>query len=149
MTICSIALLQSLDDGIVDACLRDDEPAALDAAAEARACWCTRRRSGRWRAGSGAPRPPKPWAGAGIPLNAVAPGVVTTPMTAPLLDDPTWREIVDDSVPMPLGGYAGPEEIAAALDWLTSPANTKVTGQVIFVDGGADTVLRQDDIWAT
>ena len=87
--------------------------------------------------------PTAPWAGAGIPLNAVAPGVVTTPMTAPLLDDPTWHEIVDDAVPMPLGGYAGPDEIAAVLDWLTGPDNTKVTGQVIFVDGGADAVLRQ------
>ena len=72
-----------------------------------------------------------------------------TPMTEPLLGDPTWREIVDESVPMPLGGYARPEEIAALLDYLTSPDNTKVTGQVIFVDGGADTVLREDDIWAT
>ena len=39
-----------------------------------------------------------------------------TPMTEPLLGDPTWREIVDESVPMPLGGYARPEEIAALLD---------------------------------
>ncbi len=81
---------------------------------KARACSCTRRRSGRWPAGSAAPRRPSAWAGAGIPLNAVAPGVVvTTPMTAPLLGDPTWREIVDEAVPMPLGGYARPEEIAA------------------------------------
>ena len=147
-TISSIALLQSIDDDIVDACLRDDEPAAL-AAAEGKGVFVypsTKRALARWVRRTA---PTEPWAGAGIPLNAVAPGVVMTPMTEPLLGDPTWREIVDESVPMPLGGYARPEEIAALLDYLTSPDNTKVTGQVIFVDGGADTVLREDDIWAT
>jgi hypothetical protein len=70
-------------------------------------------------------------------------------MTAPLLDDPTWHEIVDDAVPMPLGGHARADEIAPLLDWLTGPDNTKVTGQVLFIDGGADAVLREDDIWST
>ena len=37
---------------------------------------------------------------------------------------------------MPLGGHAQPQEIAAVLDWLTSRDNTKITGQVIFVNGG-------------
>jgi NAD(P)-dependent dehydrogenase (short-subunit alcohol dehydrogenase family) len=150
VTIASVALLQSLDDDIVDACLRNDEDAARAAAsAEGKGVFVypsTKRALARWVRRMA---PTAPWAGAGIPLNAVAPGVVTTPMTAPLLDDPTWREIVDDAVPMPLGGYAGPDEIAAVLDWLTGPDNTKVTGQVIFVDGGADAVLRQHDIWAT
>jgi len=147
-TISSIALLQSVDDDIVDACLCDDEDSAR-AAAEGKGVFVypsTKRALARWIRRTAST---KPWAGAGIPLNAVAPGVVTTPMTAPLLDDPTWRDIVDDSVPMPLGGYARPEEIAAVLDWLTSPDNTKVTGQVLFVDGGADVVLREDDIWST
>jgi NAD(P)-dependent dehydrogenase (short-subunit alcohol dehydrogenase family) len=147
-TISSVALLQSVDDDIVDACLRDDEDSAR-AAAEGKGIFVypsTKRALARWIRRTA---PTEPWAGAGIPLNAVAPGVVTTPMTAPLLDDPTWREIVDDSVPMPLGGYARPEEIAVVLDWLTSRDNTKVTGQVLFVDGGADTVLRDDEIWST
>jgi NAD(P)-dependent dehydrogenase (short-subunit alcohol dehydrogenase family) len=141
-------MLQSLDDDIVDACLSNDEAAAL-AAAEGKGVFVypsTKRALGRWVRRTAIT---EPWAAAGIPLNAVAPGVVTTPMTAPLLSDPTWREIVDDAVPMPLGGYAQPDEIAALLDWLTSPDNTKVTGQVIFMDGGADAVLREDDIWAT
>jgi NAD(P)-dependent dehydrogenase (short-subunit alcohol dehydrogenase family) len=148
VTICSVALLQSIDDDIVDACLRGDERAAV-AAADGKDVFVypsTKRALARWLRRTA---PTEAWAGAGIPLNAVAPGVVQTPMTAPLLDDPTWHEIVDDAVPMPLGGYARAEDIAAVLDWLTSPDNTKVTGQVIFVDGGADSVLRTDDIWST
>jgi NAD(P)-dependent dehydrogenase (short-subunit alcohol dehydrogenase family) len=147
-TICSVALLQSVDDDIVDACLRDDEAVAC-AAAEGQCVFVyssTKRALARWIRRTA---PTAPWAGAGIPLNAVAPGVVTTPMTAPLLDDPTWHEIVDDAVPMPLGGHARADEIAPLLDWLTGPDNTKVTGQVLFIDGGADAVLREDDIWST
>ncbi|MFF9497014.1 SDR family oxidoreductase [Streptomyces flaveolus] len=87
------------------------------------------------------------WAGAGIPLNAVAPGVVLTPMTRPLLDDPAMRRLVEQSVPMPLHGHARPERIAPLIAWLTSPDNTHVTGQVVFADGGAEAVLRGDRTW--
>ncbi|MFD8276150.1 SDR family oxidoreductase [Streptomyces flaveolus] len=87
------------------------------------------------------------WAGAGIPLNAVAPGVVVTPMTRPLLDDPAMRRLVEQSVPMPLHGHARPERIAPLIAWLTSPDNTHVTGQVVFADGGAEAVLRGDRTW--
>jgi NAD(P)-dependent dehydrogenase (short-subunit alcohol dehydrogenase family) len=150
VTICSIAQLQSVDDDIVDACLRGDERAAVAVAAadgeNAFVYPSTKRALARWIRRAA---PTEAWAGSGIPLNAVAPGVVRTPMTAPLLDDPTWHGIVDDAVPMPLGGYAQAEDIAAVLDWLTSPDNTKITGQVIFVDGGADSVLRTSDIWST
>ncbi|MGV9195315.1 SDR family oxidoreductase [Microbacterium sp. MC2] len=88
------------------------------------------------------------WAGAGIPLNAVAPGTVLTPMTAGLLSTPEGAKMVDAAVPMPLNGHQSPESIAALLIWLTSPENTHVTGQVIYNDGGADATLRGDDIWS-
>ncbi|MFJ7984292.1 SDR family oxidoreductase [Streptomyces sp. NPDC096351] len=87
------------------------------------------------------------WAGAGVPLNAVAPGVVLTPLTRPLLDDPDLRALVERSVPMPLHGHARPEQIAPLIDWLASPENTLVTGQVVFADGGADATLRGDGVW--
>ncbi|MFG2885127.1 SDR family oxidoreductase [Streptomyces sp. NPDC048297] len=86
------------------------------------------------------------WAGAGIPLNAVGPGVILTPMTLPLLDDPEMRALVEQAVPMPLHGHARPEQLAPLVAWLTSPENTHVTGQVVFADGGADAVLRGDRI---
>ncbi|MGW1928829.1 SDR family oxidoreductase [Streptomyces sp. NPDC001919] len=87
------------------------------------------------------------WAGAGVPLNAVAPGVVLTPLTRPLLDDPDLRALVERSVPMPLHGHARPDQIAPLIDWLASPENTLVTGQVVFADGGADATLRGDGVW--
>ena len=87
------------------------------------------------------------WAGAGIPLNGVGPGIVVTPMTAELLATDEGRELADTAVPMPLGGHAEPADVAALLGFLVSPANTRITGQVVFVDGGCDAVLRGDSTW--
>lgn len=82
------------------------------------------------------------WAGAGIPLNAVAPGVIITPLTEPILGTAEQRDEIMKMVPMPLNGPAQPEVIADALVWLTSAQNTHVTGQVLFVDGGAEATVR-------
>ncbi|MCC9196509.1 SDR family oxidoreductase [Arthrobacter sp. zg-Y820] len=87
------------------------------------------------------------WAGAGIPLNAVAPGTVLSAMTKDLLSTPEGRQMVDSSVPMPLNGHSEPVVIARLLAWLTSEENTHTTGQTIYTDGGADATLRGDDIW--
>ncbi|QIM16053.1 SDR family oxidoreductase [Leucobacter insecticola] len=88
------------------------------------------------------------WAGAGIPLNAVGPGTVLTPMTADLLTTPEGVAMVDAAVPMPLNSHQGPESIAHLLIWLTSVENTHCCGQTIYCDGGADVVLRGDDVWS-
>lgn len=85
------------------------------------------------------------WADAGIAVNVVAPGVVLTPMTAYLFADTALKAIMDRSVPMPLSGYAEPESIAAVLKFLVSAENTHMTGQVLFVDGGAEVSLRPAD----
>ncbi len=88
------------------------------------------------------------WAGAGIPLNAVAPGTVITPMTADLLKTPEGAAMVDAAVPMPLNDHQPPESVANLLIWLTSVENTHLAGQVVYDDGGADATLRGDDIWS-
>ena len=88
------------------------------------------------------------WAGAGIPLNAVGPGTVITPMTAQLLASPEGLALVDGAVPMPLNYHQPASSIAALLIWLTSVENTHMAGQVIYDDGGADATLRGDDIWS-
>lgn len=88
------------------------------------------------------------WAGAGIPLNAVGPGVVTTPMTKDLLADPQQAAFVDAVVPMPLNHHQSAESIAELLIWLTSVENTHCAGQTIYCDGGADVVLRGEDAWS-
>ena len=88
------------------------------------------------------------WAGSGIPLNAVAPGTVITPMTRELLTTPEGAAMVDASVPMPLNYHQPADSIAKLLVWLTSAENTHMAGQTIYCDGGADASLRGDDIWS-
>lgn len=142
----SISGTQPVDDAVVRACLERDEPAALRAAELA----LEQKRGGRlypsgksavaqWaRAAAVSPE----WAGEGIPLNVVAPGVVRTPMTAPLFADEAMVKVMNEAVPMPLNGYADAVVIAEALSWLVSPANSHMAGQVIYVDGGAEATLR-------
>ncbi|MEB4615595.1 SDR family oxidoreductase, partial [Leucobacter sp. M11] len=74
------------------------------------------------------------WAGAGIPLNAVAPGTVTSPMTQELLATEEGRRLVDASVPMPLNGHSDPVVIARLLAWLVSEENSHLAGQTIYID---------------
>lgn len=87
------------------------------------------------------------WAGAGIPLNAIAPGIVLTPMTEPLFADPVQRENMFKMVPMPLNGPTTADACAYVIDFLASPQNTHLCGQVLFVDGGYDAVTRKDLTW--
>jgi NAD(P)-dependent dehydrogenase (short-subunit alcohol dehydrogenase family) len=87
------------------------------------------------------------WAKSGIPINAVGPGIVKTPMVAEMIATQEGRDGLAKAVPMPLNGYLEPENVADLLIWLTSEANSHVTGQTIYIDGGSDAVIRGDDIW--
>jgi NAD(P)-dependent dehydrogenase (short-subunit alcohol dehydrogenase family) len=144
----SMAVLMDIDDDIVAACLAGDEPAALAAAKRTedpqRIYASTKRALARWIRRNA---PTAEWAGAGIPLNAVGPGVIVTPMVEPYLETEEGRAALA-RVPMPLHGFGSPDDVAALLGWLTSVENTLVTGQLVFIDGGSDVVLRGDDVWA-
>jgi NAD(P)-dependent dehydrogenase (short-subunit alcohol dehydrogenase family) len=87
------------------------------------------------------------WAGAGIPLNAVGPGIVETPMVADMIATEESRKQMLQIVPMPLHGFMKPEAVANLLIWLTSEVNTHVTGQTIYIDGGSDAAIRGENIW--
>lgn len=147
----SMASLLPSDAELVDLCLAGDEPGALDRAvklveaqqgdliyASTKVALC------RWlrRAAPG-----KEWAGAGIPLNAIAPGVVETPMVAGMIGTEIQRAAISAMVPMPLNGFMKPEVPACLLTWLVSEKNSHLCGQVIFVDGGSDAVIRGDSTW--
>jgi 3-oxoacyl-[acyl-carrier protein] reductase len=67
-----------------------------------------------------------------ITANVVAPGFVDTDMTAVLTDE--QKDAIKQQVP--LQRYGTPEEIAAAVTWLTGEHGGYVTGAVIPVDGG-------------
>jgi NAD(P)-dependent dehydrogenase (short-subunit alcohol dehydrogenase family) len=74
------------------------------------------------------------WAPLGIRVNAVAPTWVRTPLTKGLLSDQATLQQVLDT--MPLRRIAEPEDIAAAVLFLASPAAGMITGHTLAVDGG-------------
>ncbi len=70
----------------------------------------------------------------GIRANAIAPGVVDTPLTAQIKRYPDWYGAYADKTM--LGRWARPEEIAGAVLYLASEASSYTTGSLMFVDGG-------------
>lgn len=78
------------------------------------------------------------YASHGIRVNAVAPGLVDTPMSARITGNET---ALHASIGMhPLGRIGKPEDVAQAICWLLGPGGEWVTGQVIGVDGGLSKV---------
>lgn len=78
------------------------------------------------------------WARDGIRVNAIAPGNIETPMTAPMSAVPS---IVEEQLShIPMGRFGAVEEIAPAVLFLSSRQAAYVTGAVLAVDGGYLTV---------
>ncbi len=148
--ISSMASLFPVDDELVARLDAGDEPGALARAAamteeEAANIYAsTKRAFARWIRRHAAT---SDWAGASIPLNAIAPGIIRTPMTADLTSTPEGVEQILQMVPMPLNGVAEPIATAYLLAWLCSVENSHLCGQVVFVDGGSDAVIRGDSTW--
>ena len=70
----------------------------------------------------------------GVRANTVAPGVVETPLTQPIRDQPAWYAAYADK-PI-LRRWAQPSELVGAVLLLASDAGSYITGTTIFVDGG-------------
>jgi len=70
----------------------------------------------------------------GVRVNAVAPGVVETPLTAPIKAKPEWYDAY--AARNIFGRWASPEEMVGPTIFLASDAASYVTGAVLFVDGG-------------
>ena len=147
----SLAVNFPNDKRLVDAMLRDDEPAALSRATEllespetqTQLYISSKHALARWIRRAA---PTDRWAGAGIPLNAIAPGVVRTPM-APDVDTEDGRARLLAQAPMPLNGVEDPVVPGRLLAWLAGEENTHLCGQIVFVDGGADAIARGDLAW--
>jgi NAD(P)-dependent dehydrogenase (short-subunit alcohol dehydrogenase family) len=74
----------------------------------------------------------------GVRVNAVAPGLVDTPLTARITGNEKARE--NSEAMHALGRIGNPEEVAESIRWLLSDAAGWVTGQTLGVDGGLGTV---------
>jgi NAD(P)-dependent dehydrogenase (short-subunit alcohol dehydrogenase family) len=74
------------------------------------------------------------WAKDGIRVNAVAPGLIRTRMTARIQAEPAYTR--KDFERMPMARWGTPEEVAPALLFLASPAAAYITGQTLPIDGG-------------
>jgi NAD(P)-dependent dehydrogenase (short-subunit alcohol dehydrogenase family) len=141
----SATAMQGIAPAIVDTCLAGDEAAAR-AAAEAAGPYVdypsTKLALARWvrRRAPGAD-----WIGAGIRLNAVAPGPTATAMTE-ALDMPVLD--LGDLYPVPIRRLATADEQAAVIAFLLSGAASYIVGALLPVDGGGDAATRADD-WPT
>lgn len=70
----------------------------------------------------------------GIRVNAVAPGLVDTPLAARITGNPTALEA--SKAMHPLGRIGRPADIASAIAWALAPEQSWFTGQTMGVDGG-------------
>jgi len=129
---------------VVKLCLGGDEAAAGDAAdvATSLATYPATKTALAWWVRRQAPT--AEWAGAGITLNAIAPGAVDTPLLQASRNDPTVGHLID-AFPIPIGRKGTADELAAFVQFLLGPDARFFCGSVLFCDGGTDAQLRADD----
>ena len=70
----------------------------------------------------------------GVRVNAIAPGVIETPLTAPIKANKAWYDAY--AAKSVFNRWGRPEELVGAAVFLASDAASFVTGSVLFVDGG-------------
>ena len=77
----------------------------------------------------------------GITVNAIAPGMILTPMNDKAMDDASYRRKQVKSIPLKRAGT--PDEVAVVAVFLVSPAAAYITGSTVTIDGGLSLELGQ------
>lgn len=145
VAVSSITSVHPFSQELLDSMLDGTEEEALEFAKTAPYSYATSKRAlSRWIRRNATK---SEWADAGIPLNAIAPGLVKTELLSRLFEDPETEKRIKAGSPMPLGGPYEPIVAAELLAFLSSELNGHMTGQTIFIDGGADVILRGDETW--
>lgn len=150
VAITSTASLTDYDPTLVEACLGGDEAAALRQAApvdpDGATGYATSKHAlARWiRRAAVSPD----WAGSGILLNGVAPGRTLTPMTEPFFATAEGRAMLDAATPIALSDcpYGTADELAEAIAFLATLRGRYMVGQILYVDGGTEAIVRPDRI---
>lgn len=84
------------------------------------------------------------WAGAGIRMNALAPGAIMTPLLERQLATPAEARSIR-RFPVPIGGFGDPGQLADWVLFMLSDSADFLCGSVVFVDGGSDAYFRSQD----
>ncbi|GAA1490452.1 SDR family oxidoreductase [Brachybacterium sacelli] len=145
----SASSLTAGDGDVISACLRGDEElagaAAEVAVASGRGGELSRSAAialNRWVRQSATA---EEWAGTGVVVNVVAPGLVETDTARDvMLADQDQLNVLRTALPQPLGLPGPIRAVADAISWMVSEQNSFMAGQIVFVDGGADAALRSD-----
>jgi gluconate 5-dehydrogenase len=77
------------------------------------------------------------WAKFNVLVNAIAPTVVETPLTAHILANPDFAKSMKDRIP--LGRWGFPDDLIGAVIYFASDASNFITGQILYIDGGVTT----------
>ncbi|MCB0978154.1 MAG: SDR family oxidoreductase [Acidimicrobiales bacterium] len=78
-----------------------------------------------------------------VRVNAVAPGMIDTPLTRMIVENDSWRAAAEAGTPAGRLGTA--DEVAEVIAFLASDAASYITGQTIAVDGGSILQSLQSD----
>ena len=140
----STAITPNVPADLVDACLDGDETTARQMAADhGDAISYAASKTAIARLVRRTAVTPE-WAGAGIRMNAIAPGAVMTPLLQGGLDD----EVVGPQIgmlPIPTGGFGTPDQIATWIEFMLGDAAEFMCGSIVWVDGGSDALIRPND----
>jgi NAD(P)-dependent dehydrogenase (short-subunit alcohol dehydrogenase family) len=137
----STTLDPTVDPTLVDACVAGDEAAARARADELEG-WSVYA-STKTAVARTVRRKVEEWGAAGVRINAVAPGPFESPLLQGGREHPVLGQFID-ALPVPTGRIGEPDEVAAVIEFLLSPAASYVHGSILFVDGGIDATVRPD-----